>query len=86
MSEAGVPGYESSGWYGLWSTAGTPQAVMDLLNRETARILDSSTLKEQFGTQGLQPIPTSPQAFGIRLREEIRKWRPVVKASGARPE
>ena len=86
VSEAGVPGYESSGWYGLWSTAGTPRAVMDVLNRETVRILDSFTLKEQFGAQGLQPVPTSPEAFGRRLREEIRKWGPVVKASGAKPE
>ena len=43
-------------------------------------------VQEQFGSQGLQPIPTSPEAFGKRLREEIRKWGPVVKASGAKPE
>jgi tripartite-type tricarboxylate transporter receptor subunit TctC len=86
VSEAGVPGYESSGWYGMWATAGTPPAILGGLNREMVKILDSSAIKEQFGAQGLQPIPVSPEAFGKRLREEIRKWGPVVKASGAKPE
>jgi tripartite-type tricarboxylate transporter receptor subunit TctC len=86
VSEAGVPGYESSGWYGMWVTAGTPQTILGALNREMVKILDSSAVKEQFGAQGLQAIPTSPAAFGKRLREEIRKWGPVVKASGAKPE
>jgi tripartite-type tricarboxylate transporter receptor subunit TctC len=86
VNEAGVPGYESSGWYGMWATAGTPQAVLGALNREMVKILESAAIKESFGAQGLQPIPVSPEAFGKRLREEIRKWGPVVKASGAKPE
>lgn len=86
VSESGVSGYESSGWYGMWGTAGTPLPVLTALNKAITKILDSPALKEQFGVQGLQPIPTSPEAFGKRLREEIRKWGPVVKASGAKPE
>jgi tripartite-type tricarboxylate transporter receptor subunit TctC len=86
VSEAGVPGYESSGWYALWATARTPPAVLGALNREMVKILDSAAIRESFSAQGLQPIPTSPEAFGKRLREEIRKWGPVVKASGAKPE
>jgi tripartite-type tricarboxylate transporter receptor subunit TctC len=86
VSEAGVPGYESSGWYGMWVTAGTPQVIVAMLNQETTRILDSTAIREQFDAQGLQPIPTSPETFGKRLREEIRKWGPAVKASGAKPE
>jgi tripartite-type tricarboxylate transporter receptor subunit TctC len=86
VSEAGVPGHESSGWYGMWSTAGTPPSTLATLNREMVKILDSAGVKEQFGAQGLQPIPVSAAAFDKRLREEIRKWGPVVKASGAKPE
>ncbi|MGH8620541.1 MAG: tripartite tricarboxylate transporter substrate binding protein [Burkholderiales bacterium] len=86
VSEAGVPGYESSGWYGLWATAGSPQPVIARLNREAAKILNSAAVNEQFDAQGLQSIPTSPEAFGRRLREEIRKWGVVVKASGVKPE
>ena len=86
VDEAGVKGYESSGWYGMWGTAGTPSSVLAALNKAVTKILDTPSIKEQFGAQGLQPIPTSPEAFGKRLREEIRKWGPVVKASGAKPE
>ena len=86
VDEAGVKGYESSGWYGMWGTAGTPSSVLAALNKIVTRILDTPAIKEQFGAQGLQPIPTSPETFGKRLREEIRKWGPVVRASGAKPE
>ena len=86
VDEAGVKGYESSGWYGMWGTAGTPSSVLAVLNKGVTKILDTPAIKEQFGAQGLQPIPTSPEAFGKRLREEIRKWGPVVRASGAKPE
>ena len=86
VDEAGVKGYESSGWYGMWGTAGTPSSVLAVLNKVVTKILDTPAIKEQFGAQGLQPIPTSPEAFGKRLREEIRKWGPVVRASGAKPE
>jgi tripartite-type tricarboxylate transporter receptor subunit TctC len=86
VDEAGVRGYESSGWYGLWVTAGTPRSVIVRLNQETTTILNSAAVKEQFDSQGLQSIPTSPEAFGKRLREEIKKWGPVVKASGVKPE
>ena len=86
VDEAGVRGYESSGWYGLWVTAGTPQPVIVRLNREATKILNSAAVKEQFDAQGLQSIPTSPEAFGKRLREEIRKWGVVVRASGVKPE
>jgi tripartite-type tricarboxylate transporter receptor subunit TctC len=86
VSESGVPGYESSGWYGMWSTAGTPAAVLARLHEQTVAILESATVKDQFAAQGLQAIPVSPEAFGKRVREEIRKWGPVVKASGAKPE
>jgi tripartite-type tricarboxylate transporter receptor subunit TctC len=86
VDEAGVKGYESSGWYGLWVTAGTPKLVILKLNREATKILNSAAVNEQFDAQGLQAIPTSPEAFGKRLREEIRKWGVVVKASGVKPE
>jgi tripartite-type tricarboxylate transporter receptor subunit TctC len=86
VSESGVPGYESSGWYGMWSTAGTPPAVLARLHEQTVAILESAPVKDQFAAQGLQAIPVSPEAFGKRVREEIRKWGPVVKASGAKPE
>jgi tripartite-type tricarboxylate transporter receptor subunit TctC len=86
VGEAGVPGAESSGWYGLLVTAGTPQPVIGKLNQETTKILHSAALKEQFGALGLEAIPTSPEAFAKLLRADIGKWGKVIKAAGAKPE
>jgi tripartite-type tricarboxylate transporter receptor subunit TctC len=86
VSESGVPGYESSGWYALWAPAGTPPDIVAKLNSEVTRILTSATMKEQLGAQGLEAIPTSPDAFAKQLRVEIEKWGKVVKATGAKPE
>jgi tripartite-type tricarboxylate transporter receptor subunit TctC len=43
-------------------------------------------MKEQLAAQGLDPIPTSPEAFAKQLRLEIEKWGKVVKATGAKPQ
>jgi tripartite-type tricarboxylate transporter receptor subunit TctC len=86
VSESGVPGYESSGWYALWAPAGTPRDIVAKLNSEVTRILTSATMKEQLGAQGLEAIPTSPDAFAKQLRVEMAKWAKVVNATGAKPE
>ena len=84
--ESGVANYESSGWYGMLVTGGTPQPILAKLHRETTAILRSAAIREQFGNQGLEPVPTSPEAFGKMLRADIAKWAKVIKASGAKPE
>ena len=86
MDEAGVRGYEFNTWYGMLVPAGTPRPIVERLNRETAKLLDSAAIKEQFATQGIEAAPTSPEQFGAYLRTEVEKWGKVVKASGATPE
>jgi tripartite-type tricarboxylate transporter receptor subunit TctC len=86
MSEAGVPGYEFSTWYGLFVAAATPRAIVDRLNGETARALAAPDLKEQFAAQGIEGTPTSVEAFGAYVRSEVAKWGKVVKQSGAKVE
>ena len=86
MSEAGVKGYEFSTWYGLLVPAGTPKAVVDRLNAETRKALDSGMVKDQFIGQGLEPVASTPAEFGAYLKSEVAKWGKVVKASGATSE
>jgi tripartite-type tricarboxylate transporter receptor subunit TctC len=85
MDEAGVKGYEFSTWYGLLVPAGTPKQIVDRLNAETRKALDSPAVREQFGRQGLEPVSSTPAEFAAYLRSEVAKWGKVVKASGARP-
>jgi len=84
--ESGVPGYESSGWYGMLVTGGTPKPILEKLHKETVAVLRSAAIKEQFGVQGLEPVTTSPDAFGKILRSDIEKWAKVINASGAKSE
>ena len=86
VDEAGVPGYESTGWYAMWAPAGTPPAIVSTLNKEVTNVLTSPAVNEQLVSQGLQPIPTPPDVFARQLRVEIDKWGKVVKATGAKPE
>jgi len=80
--ESGIPGYESSGWYGMLVTARTPKPIVDKLHAETTRILSSPAMKEQFASQGLEAVPTTPDEFSRVLRSDIEKWRKVIKAAG----
>jgi len=86
MNEAGVPGYEFSTWYGLLVPAATPKTIVERLNAETVKVLNSPVLKEQFTGQGLESTPSSPAEFGAYLKSEVAKWGKVIKAAGARPD
>ncbi|MES2561706.1 MAG: tripartite tricarboxylate transporter substrate binding protein [Pseudomonadota bacterium] len=86
VDESGVPGYESSGWYALWAPAGTPAPILGKLNQEVTQVLNAAAMKEQLAAQGLDAIPSTPEAFARRLRVEIEQWGKVVKATGAKPE
>lgn len=86
MNEAGVNGYEFSTWYGLLVPGATPKSVVERLNAATVRALQSPSVKEQFGAQGLEATPGTPAEFGAYLRSEVAKWGKVIKASGARPD
>jgi tripartite-type tricarboxylate transporter receptor subunit TctC len=86
VDEAGVRGYESTGWYGMWAPAATPAPLAGALNREVTKILNSTPMKTQLASQGLEPVPTSQDAFARQMRAEIEKWGKVVRATGAKPE
>jgi tripartite-type tricarboxylate transporter receptor subunit TctC len=84
ISEAGVPGYESGIWLGFMAPAGTPRPILDKLNVEINKIINSAEVKEAWNKQGAVPMGMSVDAFDRFLREEIVKWARVVKASGAK--
>ncbi len=84
VSEAGVAGYETTIWLGLMAPAATPRPVLEKLNAEVNKILNSPEVKETWGKQGAQPMGMSVDAFDKFLREDIAKWGKVVKLSGAK--
>ena len=85
IEEAGqLKGFEASSWFGLLAPAGTPADVVLKLQQETAKALSSPAIKEKLLAQGAIPSGNSPQEFARLIDAEIRKWAPVVKASGAK--
>ena len=84
VAESGLPGYESSQWYGLLAPAGTPAEVLDLLNARVANIMQSSDMKARMTSDGLVPIGGSRDQFAAHIKSEIAKWAKVISASGAR--
>jgi tripartite-type tricarboxylate transporter receptor subunit TctC len=84
VSEAGLPGYESSQWYGLLAPAGTPPEILKLLNAQVANIMQSADMKTRMTNDGLVPIGGSREQFAAHIKSEIEKWAKVINASGAR--
>jgi len=81
---ANLKGFEASSWFGLLAPAGTPADVVLKLQQETAKALNSPAIKEKLLAQGAIPSGNSPAEFAKLIDSEIKKWAPVVKASGAR--
>jgi len=86
LSEAGVPGYDAVIWLGIMAPAGTPKAIVDRLNAEITRAVNSPELKKSWADQGAVPMSMTPDEFGRFMREDIEKWSRIVKISGARPD
>jgi tripartite-type tricarboxylate transporter receptor subunit TctC len=81
---AALKGYEASSWFGLLAPAGTPADVVNRLQQETAKALNSPAVRERLLANGAIPSGNSPQEFAKLIEAEIKKWAVVVKASGAR--
>ncbi len=84
MIELGYPKVAATIWYGMMAPAGTPAAVIDRLNAEANKALKMQDVRERLAAAGIDTAGGSPQDFTRFVRDELAKWGPVVKASGAR--
>jgi len=79
-----VPGYEFIGWYSLFAPANTPSGIINKLNAEIVKGLNTPEFRERFVALGAEPSTSTPQALAAYLREQTEKMRKAVKDSGAR--
>ena len=86
VAEAGVPGYEAVGWFGVFAPARTPAPIVDLLQGAIARYLERADARERLASLGADVVASRPQAFADVLKADIARWARVVKESGAKPE
>jgi tripartite-type tricarboxylate transporter receptor subunit TctC len=84
VAEAGLKGYESSQWYGLFAPAGTAPDILNLLNAQITKIMHSADIKQRLGNEGVVPVGSTREQFAAHVKTEISKWANVIKQSGAR--
>ncbi|QNN56588.1 tripartite tricarboxylate transporter substrate binding protein [Diaphorobacter ruginosibacter] len=83
IAEAGVPGYEATSWFGMFTVAGTPKPVVDKLSAALAKSLASPEVRTKIKEQGGEVVSETPEQFAAFIQSESDKWAKVVKASGA---
>jgi tripartite-type tricarboxylate transporter receptor subunit TctC len=86
VSEAGVPGYEVTVWFGIVGPAGMRPEIVQKLNAEMNTIFKMDDVKRRFVDQGVEPVGGTPSQFADHIRAEIQKWAKVVKDANIQPE
>jgi tripartite-type tricarboxylate transporter receptor subunit TctC len=84
ISEAGVPGFLASGWVGIMAPAATPKPIVERLNTEIGKILNSTEIKESWAKQGVTPLSMTAPEFGAFITAEIDKWAKVAQTAGVK--
>jgi tripartite-type tricarboxylate transporter receptor subunit TctC len=84
IAEAGVPGYEFTGWMGVLAPAGVPRGIVVKLHHDIKRIAHLPDVKQRFAVDAADPVGSTPEEFTAYLRSEIARWTKVVKAANIR--
>lgn len=86
MSEAGLPGFESYTDYALYAPAGTPKAIVAVLNREIRPVLQLPDLRAKLDGIGIEVAGSTPEALGAEVASEIARWTKVIKDANIKQE
>jgi tripartite-type tricarboxylate transporter receptor subunit TctC len=83
--DAGIPDLDASIWVGLFAPKGTPQPVIDKLNREVRATLADADVRKRFVDTGAEAVGMTPAAFLARIKSDAERYRRVVKQAGVKP-
>ena len=86
IAESGVPGFDSVLWFGLLTSAKTPRPLIAQINRETTRALNEPELRKRWAPIGLDPSPTTPEAFDKLIAAEIALFTKLAKAGNIKAQ
>lgn len=81
VAESGYPGFSATNTFGILAPAGTPQAVINLLNNEIRKIVQTDEIKANFAGQGLEAAGSTPAEFREIMKAEMTQWARVIKAA-----
>jgi tripartite-type tricarboxylate transporter receptor subunit TctC len=86
MQEAGVPGYDATIWLALLAPAGTPAHIVNKLNTEIAKIMNTAETNKAMYDAGVEVSLSTPEALTQLMSSEMSKWGKVVKEAGIKLE
>jgi tripartite-type tricarboxylate transporter receptor subunit TctC len=84
MAEAGLPGFDVTGWFGLIAPAGISSAIVNKIHRDVVSILRLPDLRKKLDEQGLEPTGNTPAEFAAAIKSETSQWAKVIKEAGIR--
>ena len=76
-----MPGFEVNSWYGMMAPAGTPKAIVQLLQRETAKVLKAPDVNERLRAAGLDPVGNTPEEHAAQIKGDLERWARVAKTA-----
>jgi len=82
IAESGLAGFDYNLWVGMFAPAGTPVDIVDKINRDVGRVLQTPEAKERLAALGAEAMPMSPAEFRKFVRDEIDDAAKVIKAAG----
>lgn len=80
VAEAGLPGFENTGWFGFMAPAGTPKPFIDKIHADTVKVLAEQEVKDRLTQLGMAPVGNSPADFTREIAAEYERWGKVVSA------
>jgi len=79
VAESGIPGFESTGWFGLVAPANTPKVITDKIYEATVRAVKSEAMQKSLELNGLSPVMNSQKDFDAQIKAELANWEKVIK-------
>ena len=84
ISEAGLPGYDATAWYGMLAPTGTPKEIIAKLNAGLNKGIKQPDFVARLGAEGMEPVGSTPEEFASFIKSETARWGKVIKAAGVK--
>jgi tripartite-type tricarboxylate transporter receptor subunit TctC len=86
VAETMIAGFDSTAWFGIMAPAGTPRAIIDRLHKSILNAMETPELRQQFASQGLEPVGLGPDEFAAFMKADLQRWREVIAKTGVKAE
>jgi tripartite-type tricarboxylate transporter receptor subunit TctC len=86
VAESGYPGFDASLWLAIMAPAGTPQPILERLNREIVALIGATETREALDKAGAEPLTSTPAELAAMIRDGVPKYATIVKTAGVKPE